>query len=106
MGISLFKNCRVYPTNSPPIAPNPNPARFEILELRQIGQNVVARISYPDCVNYEGVKICLYKNMNCNKLSSLSHLDPHFSKTAISPFARFKPNGDGWEAACSLAASI
>jgi len=106
MGLSRFKNCSVYQENSAITATNPNPARFDILEVKQVGRNLVARIKYPDCTNYEGVKICLYKNMGINEILSLSCLDPHFSETTKSPFARFKPNPDGWDAACFMADAI
>ena len=55
------KTCSVYPTNSPITVGNPDPAKFKILETIQMGSSVVAKIRYPDCNNFEGIKICAQK---------------------------------------------
>jgi len=103
MGIGMFgRACSVY-GDSKVCAPNPDPINFEILETKQVGFNVVARIKYPDCTNFEGIKICVYQSTNCNMIRSLKAIDPHFSNSTLSPLARFKPNGVGWEAAIDLA---
>lgn len=101
MGIGTFgRSCSVYGDQK---ICTPDPINFEILETKQIGFNVVVRIKYPDCTNFEGVKICVYKDTNCNMIRSLKSIDPHFDNNSLSPFARFKPNGDGWKTAIDLA---
>ena len=85
-------------------APNPNPGRFEILKLTSFGKNVVAEIKYPDCVNFEGIKICVYINKTCDDIRNMQTIDPHFSNDDNSPFARFQPTEAGILAACSFAA--
>lgn len=106
MGLSPFSNCSVYPSCPVPekvFAPNPNPAKFRIIETKQVGGNVVAKIRYPDCTNYEGVKICLFVGTTEADLRGRVKLDPHFCEGSLSPFARFKPTAAGWEAAIAMA---
>lgn len=84
--------------------PAPNPARFKILRSRQVGQDcVVAKVHYPDCTNYEGNKIILYVGLTELDVSAMTTLDPHFSESGISPFARFEPTESGWNWAIDLA---
>jgi hypothetical protein len=87
-------------TPSSPL-PNPDPYNYRILEHKQIGSFLLVKIRYPDCTNYEGTKILVYKDTTLNKLKSQHSIDPHFSenKTKISPFARFEPTSSGWDAA-------
>lgn len=102
MGMSLFKNCSLYPPSEKIFAPNPNPANFQIIRVQQIGNHVVAEIHYPDCKNFEGLKICLFKNIKKSELDGDS-LDPHFHEGSKSPYARFQPTLFGWESAIALA---
>ena len=88
---------------------NPNPLRFEILRVATQGSALVAEVKYPDCTNYEGRKILLFKgNMTEEKLRRLSTLDPHFTDDpqTPSPIARFEPTPYGWAMARSLAALL
>ena len=69
MGIGFMsKSCNAYPSESSGtqvvyqdrvVNANPDPVRFEILDTWQVKTNVVAKIKYPDCTNYEGIKICV-----------------------------------------------
>jgi hypothetical protein len=86
--------------------PNPNPNNFVIKELKQIGKNVVLIIQYPDCTNYEGIKVMVYKNISKKKILTMNKIDPHFCENCISPFARFEPTTEGVEAAYELAAKL
>lgn len=87
-------------------APNPNPKRFDIVHLEQIGHCVVATINYLDCTNFEGLKVCLYKDTTVQQIRSATLLDPHFSREGLAPFARFKPTEEGLSAAKLLAEMI
>lgn len=85
---------------------NPNPQRFEILRVAKQNNFLVVEVRYPDCTNYEGRKILLFKdNMTEEKLRRLSSLDPHFMNDPklASPIARFEPTSNGWEMAIKLA---
>jgi hypothetical protein len=97
------KSCSVYPGACKVVAPNPDPARFEIEMTEQVGRNVVALIKYPDCTNFEGSKICVFLSTTVLVVRSKVRLDPHFSETGFSPFARFAPTEQGWHAAICAA---
>jgi hypothetical protein len=98
--------CGVYPEETKAFAPNPDPINFEIVAMEQVGAHLVAKIKYPDCTNYEGMKICLFLNMKMKRLSNMKEVDPHFSRKVGSPFARFRPDTEGWTAALKLASNI
>jgi len=100
------KNCSVYPVCSTGAATNPNPVNFEVVRVEQVGPHAVAAIRYPDCKNYEGLKVCLFLDTIACTLRGQRSLDPHFDETDRSPFARFKPTYDGWKAAVFLAGAI
>lgn len=103
MGLSPFRNCLVYPGDLRVDAPNPNPANFSILELHEVGSAVVAKIKYPDCNTFEGVKICVFENTTAQQMGWRSSIDPHFSMDELSPIARFKPTSHGIKLAFRLA---
>ena len=116
------RNCRVYGTvcdrvkktvinktviinnKSQPFAPNP--INFDIIDVTEVNGHVIAKIHYPDCTNYEGMKICLFLNTNIKEFMEQKTIDPHFAEEGFSPFARFKPDIDGWRAAFKLANQI
>lgn len=80
-------------------APNPNPSRWGIMKHLESGKNLLVKIKYPDCTNYEGVKILLYLNTTLNELTKQQLIDPHFSEDSgyKSPIARFEPTKNGWD---------
>jgi len=84
---------------------NPDPWNHRIERSRQVGTWVIVQAEYPDCLNYEGRKIMVYRDATVADLVAQRHLDPHFScnKRFHSPFARFEPTPEGWEAAETLA---
>lgn len=90
----------------PAPAPNPNPKRFEMLATVDINMHVVAKIRYFNCTNFEGVKICLFLNICRNDLIFAKEIDPHFAEDGLTPFARFRPDENGWDAAILLAQQI
>lgn len=97
MGVGLFKSC----SSSPYAAPNsnPDPGNYKIINWETCGNYFLLLINYPDAKNFEGNKILLYKDIaNPGELliRTNNKIDPHFSKDAISPIARFEPNSRGW----------
>ena len=84
--------------------PNPNPKRYTILNYHQNGKWLVLLVNYPDCTNYEGNKILLYKGVYIDDLMGQGSIDPHFSNNVqkYSPIARFVPTMEGWDMAISL----
>lgn len=53
-------------------------------------------IRYPDCTNYEGLKILVFeKGTKLEHLLNQGMIDPHFGTEGIHPIARFVPTKDG-----------
>jgi hypothetical protein len=88
--------------------PNPDPTNYIITESLQIGNMLLVKIRYPDCTNYEGMKILVYEDMTIQALITQQKIDPHFSenKKYKSPLARFAPTDYGWVCAMMLAKHI
>jgi len=65
-------------------------------------------VQYPDCTNYEGRKVLLFKDVKLQDLKKQKLLDPHFSENPkyFSPVARFEPTGLGLKMAQVLAHSM
>jgi len=120
MGIGLGKRCWTYCEPSVKREPcvwntsnvsrpeAPDSKQFNIKKMEQVNYNIVVYINYPNCCNYEGNKICVYKNADFSDFVNIHILDPHFSNntTKISPFARFEPTIEGWNMAVKLAGMI
>lgn len=83
--------------------PNPNPKNFRITQGVQMGDHVVAEIRYPDCTNYEGHKLMVFRNTLLQDLMQRKEIDPHFCEHDHSPFARFEPTKEGWKIAMEVA---
>jgi hypothetical protein len=80
--------------------PNPDPSNYKILEWMSYANGyLIVKIKYPDCTNYEGKKILVFKNCSLTDLKKQRKIDPHFSKNKkmFSPVARFEPTDEGWE---------
>lgn len=84
---------------------NPDPNNWEIVEYAQRGLSLVVKIRYPNCTNYEGMKILFYRECTLGDLRKQKLIDPHFSNNEDyhSPFARFEPTERGWRTAVQLA---
>ena len=56
-------------------------------------------VNYPDCTNYEGRKILIFKGCSYHDIVAQKELDPHFSDSKkLSPFMRIEPTEKGWAA--------
>lgn len=85
---------------------NPNPLNYQIINFKKINNYLILIIFYPDCNNYEGLKILFFnKGITINDLKKQGSIDPHFSENDnfISPIARFEPTKKGLEMAIKLA---
>lgn len=99
MGISVFnKSCF---TNADACAPNPS--RYQIISSQQFENAYILKVRYPDCTNFEGIKILVYEGQ-LDKIPDI--LDPHFSEEEKSPIARFKPTQLGMMLARKIAGSL
>ena len=90
-----------------PAPGDPRPERFEIQSLTQHGPYTVAVIRWPDAMNYDGVKVALYR-ATPTELRAAKLLDPHFQegRGPLVPIARFEPTGEGVTIANSLARAM
>lgn len=77
--------------------PNPNPKNCQITFTYTLGRYLVIKVHYPDCTNYEGNKVLVYKDVTLTQLKQQGSIDPHFSDNPKfhSPIARFVPNDEG-----------
>jgi len=82
--------------------PNPNPKNFNVVRTVTIGKYLVAQVNYPDCTNYEGNKVLVFKNVTLRKFAKLDTIDPHFCDKHLAPIARFVPTSEGWQMACNF----
>lgn len=110
MGMSMFgSRCsddshrdsytpQVYIRGEVPVPGNPNPINFEIQKLERVKHFTIMLVEYPDCMNFEGKKILVFKTLALGDIKKISSLDPHFcdSTKHTSPVARFVPTDEGW----------
>ena len=89
---------------------NPDPSEFTILSKTLIEGNLVIKVHYKGCTNYEGNKILLFCGVSVKQVLKINDgkIDPHFSENprTVHPFARFEPTQKGWEMAVRLASLI
>jgi hypothetical protein len=99
MGISLFSsNSSSEITPDTETYPNPNPYRFEVLDITESAKYFMLVLKYLDCTEYEGKKVLVYKikhKEDVEKMLDESCIDPHFLENRISPIARFPGNVEG-----------
>lgn len=105
MGIALFGGGRSYDRqkNNQSYPTDPNPSYFTIQKIWENKKKkmVLAQIKYPNCTNFEGVKLILFSNTTRLNISATLKLDPHFLKTN-NVLARFRPNKEGLKLALSI----
>lgn len=107
MGINIGRGSvgRYYISENAPLPQgNPDPKNWKLIRSFQFYEYLLAEIEYPDCKNYEGRKILLYKGITQGKLLAQKLIDPHFTDDGKyhSPIARFVPTKKGWEIAVKL----
>ena len=106
MGINLFRRSSDFRyAVGAPEPTDPDPTNFHILYAVDIPEthSCVVKIQYPNCTNYEGNKILVYKGLQVRDIQAMNEIDPHFLGGKVSPFARFEPTALGLEAAITLA---
>ena len=110
MGIKLFggnsssSDCDCnYCEQKPEKLPNPDPRNWVVNAARHIGDYLVVEMIYPDCTNYEGKKVMVFK-CKMEDLKEQAVVDPHFGEGQMHyPIARFEPTVNGWRDACNFA---
>lgn len=105
MGMSVMRSSSSCSIGSERVIPdkNPKPSNFEILEAGVNKEFTIAKVRYPDCDNFEGLKILVYKGHVIKELVKQTELDPHFCNHGhLSPIARFAPTDEGLKLALNL----
>lgn len=77
MGLSPFRRSSAgsEPCNDPR---NPDPMRFNLVDVREIGDVTVAYVTYPNCTTFDGRKLLVFDG-HCKALLKVARvLDPHF----------------------------
>jgi len=84
-------------TKKPP-AGNPDPNNYKVVKAKELAGHLILQLNYPDCTNYEGNKILVFKGITLIDLINQRKIDPHFFKHSQykSPIARFEPTDMGW----------
>jgi len=90
---------------------DPDPKKFNVVRFSVLGtakqQWTVAEVTYPNCTNYEGRKIMVYRGDCSLQLITATYLDPHFTNDDnLSPVARFEPTEEGWAMAEKFAKGL
>ena len=95
-----WAHCYTNPTIT--TAPNPNSSRWSLIQRWDFENAYVLKVRYHDCVNFEGIKIMVYRG----EYKWSSELDPHFADSESSPLARFQPSDEGLEQALLMAKNL
>ena len=115
MGINIFKGHRpgssssfeksvtvASPAKQKKIKGNPDPNNWQLIRAKSFaGGFLLIELEYPDCSNYEGRKILVFKDVDSKALFAQGAIDPHFFPDGKykSPMARFEPTDRGWSMA-------
>ncbi len=99
----------IRPYEPPASSPKPkqaDPTNYKIIKAHEENKFLLVKINYPDCKNYEGNKILLFKDLTLLELVNQKLIDPHFFEKneleIVSPIARFVPTDEGWNMAIDL----
>ena len=89
------------PASNDPPAGNPDPAKYTIIAAEENGDYLIVKLNYPNCTNFEGNKILVFKGVRLLTLVNQKLIDPHFfkDKKYAAPIARFIPTDEGWKMA-------
>lgn len=93
-------------TSKPDTTGNPDPNNYQLVRAEEHAGYLIVMIKYPDCTNYEGNKILIFRDLTLIQLVNQRLIDPHFfpdDKKHKSPVARFVPTEEGWNMAVMLA---
>jgi len=95
-------------TKKPEEASAPNPEEFRVMRTEGYGgKSVVLEVYYPQCNNYEGRKILVFKtHRHIKEFAHGKTLDPHFNEHDPALVARFQPTELGWAMANDLACKL
>ena len=78
----------------------PDITKCRVLRSEVRGLCTIAEIEYDDFQNFDGRKLMVFVG---ETIDISRGVDPHFFPCASSPIARFRPTGDGWKLARTVA---
>lgn len=97
--------------------PTPDAKNYEIEDVEQVGNHLVAKVKYPNCAKcaFEGVKVMVFFDTTIKDAIRWRVIDPHFRAAraaslpkmpsyAPAPAARFPGSPEGWKDALAWAA--
>ena len=96
------------PRKKRPPAGNPDPSNYLLVKAEELPGYLIVMIKYPDCTNYEGAKILVFRGVTLVQLVNQKLIDPHFfiNPDFESPIARFVPTVEGWEMALKFVSAM
>jgi hypothetical protein len=101
MGMSLMHSSGVWETGT--TGNNPDPSRFVVEATKGIGTFCIALVRYPNCTNFEGLKLLVFARTHPDAVKEWKRIDPHFAQGSLSsPLARFEPTTRGLAAAVAM----
>ena len=75
-----------------------------VIQTQQVGLMTIVQARYPECPNFEGMKIIVFYTRDFEKLD-LSKIEPHFLHDS-NVVARFTPTKRGWEYARNFCLTV
>lgn len=106
MGLNLFgSSCSCEIHDNLDKLPNPDPKNYEVLDYVEYSKYLLLKVRYPDCTNYEGVKILVFEGLKYKDIVNKNCLDPHFCESS-KLVARFAPTKEGFSRANRFCATI
>jgi hypothetical protein len=91
----------------------PDPDKYEVLDVEEVGHALVLLVKYPSCkrCSFEGDKILVYQGVKLKEVVLWKRIDPHFGDPTMkrtpteapSPSARFPASPEGWKHAMAYA---
>jgi len=72
----------------------------KVIKTSIVDEHIIVLAKYPECPNYEGYKILVFKYSDYKSLDN-KKLEPHFLDNSLIK-ARFRPTAEGWNMATCL----
>lgn len=93
------------------LARTPNPDVYDILEIEEVGSNLVAKVKYSGCADcsFDSCKVMVWIGVSLKDAVRWRRIDPHFTKNVRPPSeapcvrARFPADDQGWKDALAYA---
>jgi hypothetical protein len=87
-----------YPDGKRIVSPWPDPWKFSIVSIEQVGGMSIVIAHYPDAKNFNGIKVLVFENTSPDEIRERVSLEPHFLDDSTANkglVARFRPTEHG-----------